>query len=603
MIKRHIDDLKYSDIVSAVDTLDARESTVESFKLAITANVILDTIIPYIKYLCYQEGIHADIYIGDYDNVLQDALSSKGGIYKHSPEMIIVCLKMESMSETLGTNFANSNVEQVNSESSRITGFIDAVLQEFRKRTRAVILLHNFEVPAYPVMGILDYQSHQNHVYAIRQINTMLVNVAAKYESVYIVDVDLLQSRVGYKSYFDQRLWNIGKAPYTREACKEIAKEYVKFIRALKGKNKKCLVLDCDNTLWGGIIGEDGINHIKIGLTHPGSAFREFQQVILNLYSKGVLLAICSKNNENDVLEVLEKHPDMVLRSKHFAAMRINWKGKAENLQDIARELNIGLDSLVFVDDSAFEINMVRQMVPEVSTIELPRDPSLFKDTLSACGLFDTLSISDEDRRRNEMYRSEYERNRAKSTLMAAGIDDYYRYLEMKVKINKVDDFTIPRVSQLTQRTNQFNLTTRRYTEVQIKALAESADSEVLYLQLEDRFGDSGIVGTAILKYHGKEMSIDSFLLSCRVIGRGVEDVLLKVCMDRALKRGYKTMNATYVPTNKNSQVATFYTDHNFINTTIASDAVSFSIDLADVRLSLPSYFKTISVDGKIQEK
>ena len=597
MIKRNIDDLKYSDIV---DAIERQETEGAPFRLAIMSNVTFDTIIPYIKYLCYQESILANTFIGYYDNVFQDAINQESGVYQHTPEMIVVCLKLEAMAGNLIMNFVGLNVERIKDESNRILGFIDSILREIRKHSTAVILLHNFEVPVYPVLGVLDYQAQHHQVSTIRKINADLISVATKYESVYIVDVDLLQSRMGYKNYFDSRLWHIGKAPFTREAYKEIAKEYLRFIRALKGKNKKCLVLDCDNTLWGGIIGEDGINRIRIGATYPGSAFREFQQVILNLYNKGVILAICSKNNEKDVIEVLDKHPDMVLRSKHFAAMRINWKDKAENLKGIARELNIGLDSLVLIDDSAFEINMVRQMLPEVTTIKLPRDPSVFKDLISSCGLFDTLLLSEEDRRRNEMYRAESERNRAMSDFSAAGIEDYYQNLEMKVTIKAADDFAIPRISQLTQRTNQFNLTTKRYSEVQIEELSHLPDYEVLYLQLQDRFGDSGIVGVAILKFEAYTAEIDSFLLSCRVIGRGIEDALLKVCMDIASKRGSKVITGTYLPTEKNSQVENFYKERNFVLTATEGDALHYSYDLTNLLPAFAPYFKSVCVDSPI---
>jgi len=211
------------------------------------------------------------------------------------------------------------------------------------------------------------------------------------------VDLDLMQSYVGYRNFIDTRYWHIGKAPYSREALMLIAKEYMKFARASLGRNRKCLVIDCDNTLWGGIIGEDGIDGIKLGRTYPGSAYLEFQQSILDLYNRGVILAISSKNNKDDILEVLNNHPDMALNEEHFAIIKADWNDKVSNIKEIAEDLNIGLDSMVFVDDSDFETNMVNEYLPEVKVVTLPKDPTVYRDTLNSYGFFDSLVVSEED--------------------------------------------------------------------------------------------------------------------------------------------------------------------------------------------------------------
>src|SRR5208283_1351889 len=247
-----------------------------------------------------------------------------------------------------------------------VANYITSVLNEIRKNTNAMILLNNFEIPVFTSLGICDYQDRNGQVNILRKLNDNLLDIIKNYSGSYIVDMDLLKSTIGYLHFNDNRYWHIGKAPLTVEASKLIAKEYMKFIRALKGTGKKCLVLDCDNTLWGGIIGEDGMHKIEIGNTYPGSAYREFQQAILNLYNRGVMLSICSKNNERDVLDVIESHPDMVLRREHFVSINVNWNDKVKNLMEIATELNIGLASLVFIDDSDFEIECIRKMLPEI---------------------------------------------------------------------------------------------------------------------------------------------------------------------------------------------------------------------------------------------
>ena len=503
---------------------------------------------------------------------------------------------METLAEKLAASFCDMTLEDINEESNKVIGFVDKVLSEIRRNTEAVILLHSFETPVYPSFGILDYQDRFKQVNTFRRINSDLLDVIAKYDSTYVVDIDLLKSTIGYRSFTDNRYWHIGRSPYTREAYKIIAQEYMKFIRALKGKNRKCLVVDCDNTLWGGIVGEDGINKINIGKTYPGSAYREFQQAILNLHNRGIMLAICSKNNDTDVMEVLANHPDMILRKEHFVSMKINWNDKVTNLKEIASELNIGSDSLVLIDDSDFEINMVRKMLPEVTAIKLPNDPSLNRDLLNSSGLFDTLTFSEEDQRRTEMYKAEIGRRKAKREFQAATLEDYYKYLEMEVSIQSVDEFTIPRISQLTQRTNQFNLTTKRYSQSEIRQLSESNDSNVRYLSLKDRFGDSGIVGVTVLKYLGKESLIDTFLLSCRIIGRGVEDILLKDCVDMAVRRACDRIVGLYIPTKKNGQVEQFYANHGFSCIENNSSRAKYSFSLKESFRDLPLYFKSIQI-------
>lgn len=598
MIEQDIEGLKFNEVVKLVESLDGKEGDWTPLKIAFLRNITIDPVVPYIKYLCYQENLRANIYMDDYDNVIQSVMDSHSALYQHSPELIVICLKMETLAEKLAMRFSSMSLAEINEEVSRVIAFVDNVLSEIRKNSKAVILLHNFEIPVYPSFGVLDYQDRFKQVNIFRKINSDLLTVINKYDSAYLVDVDLLQATLGYADFIDNRYWHIGKAPYTREACKVMAKEYIKFIRALRGKNRKCLVLDCDNTLWGGIIGEDGIDKIKIGMTYPGSAYQEFQKAILNLYNRGIMLAICSKNNENDVLEVMEKHPDMVLRKEHFVSMKINWNDKVANLREIAHELNISLDSLVLVDDNEFEIELVKKMLPEVKTVLLPKDSSSYRDLLNRCGLFDTLAFSEEDRRRSEMYRAEKKREEAKTKFQTTTLEEYYKYLEMELSIKKADKFSIPRVSQLTQRTNQFNLTTRRYSEAEIKKLSESRDADVYYVHLKDRFGDSGIVGVAIVKYSGREAFVDTFLLSCRVIGRGIEDVLLKACINAAIKRGCEVIIGLYVPTKKNSQVEGFYESHLFSCLEKNDSGIRYSFSLKKSFPDFPKYFKFIRIDS-----
>jgi FkbH-like protein len=398
---------------------------------------------------------------------------------------------------------------------------------------------------------------------------------------------------VGAKRFYDPRYWHIAKAPYAREALQEIANEAFKYIRPLRGKNKKCLILDCDNILWGGIIGEDGLAGITLGKTHPGSAYYEFQQEIVNLYHRGIILALCSKNNEADVWEVFDQHPDMVLRREHIATAQINWYNKAQNLRQVAEDLNIGLDSIVFMDDSAFEVNLIRQMLPEVEAIHLPEDRVVeYRDILASGGWFDTLTLSEEDRQRGAMYQAEAVRKRllAEST----DLESYYRSLDMVLEIRLANEFSIPRIAQLTQKTNQFNLMTRRYSDADITRLSGSETADVISLRLQDRFGDAGIVGVCILKYEDKTALIDNFLFSCRALGRGVEDAFLVQSLKRAKLRGSQVAIGEYRATAKNDQVKEFYPTQGFRPLAAEDSIQRYEVDLTTFMRNEPTFFKCI---------
>jgi FkbH-like protein len=377
---------------------------------------------------------------------------------------------------------------------------------------------------------------------------------------------------------------------------REIALEDFKYLRALIGKQKKCLVLDCDDVLWGGVIGEEGLAGIKLGQGYPGSPYRELQQEILNLHHRGVILALCSRNNEADVWEVFRSHPDMLLREEDIAASRINWADKPTNLIEIAAELNIGLDSLLFVDDSQAECELVRRALPEIGVLHLPRDSaSGHRQRLATGGWFDAPTISDDDRQRGARYQAEG----ARTTLRAQSFDleSYFESLEMVAEIRRANRLTIPRVAQLTQKTNQFNLTTLRCSEEEVARLAASDRHDVLTLRLADRFGDSGLVGAAVLSFEGTSVVLSAFLLSCRVLGRGVEDAFLVKCLARAKSRGALTAIGEFRPTAKNHLVRDFYRSRGFrpVSGPDGHDGFDrFELDLGAYAGLAPRFFKRI---------
>jgi FkbH-like protein len=586
-------ELSYSQLQEFLNQTDL--SNMPLLRMTILRNIVCEPIESYLRYFGYEIGFNVEVRFGEYDNIFQEAVGGNDRLFDKDTDCVLVFMKLESVSWDLARNFTGFNPERIKDEVERIQDYMMKVLAGIRRQTDAMILWHGFEFSINPSFGIWDSQIENGQMAVIRQLNESLRRMLHESANAYFVDLSLCLARMGALNFYDLRYWHIAQAPFTREALREIALEDFKFIRALKGKNKKCLVLDCDNILWGGIIGEDGLPGIKLGKSYPGSSYYEFQQEIVNFYNRGIIIALCSKNNEQDVWEVFQKHPDMVLKKEHISTAQINWDDKATNLSRIAQALNISLDSIVYMDDSEFEINLISRILPEVEVIHLPQDRAVeHRGVLASCGWFDTLTISSEDKKRGAMYKAE--ENRKKLMVQAKNLDDYYVSLEMEAEIRFADEFLIPRVAQLTQKTNQFNLTTRRYNETDIKHFVEAADSDVICLRLTDKFGDSGMVGICILKYKEGKAIFDTFLLSCRVLGRGAEDVFMVQALKLAKKRGCRLAIGEYYSTRKNEQVKDFYAGQGFKEADTVDPKADrvFHFDLGIKIKSEPSYFKKI---------
>jgi FkbH-like protein len=566
-----------------------RSSQLPPLRWALLSNVTQDPLKPFLKQVSLDTGFDADVWIGGFDTALQDASADDCA----NADVVVVALRLHVLAPALVERFVALSADEVRAETDRALDYLSAVCGAVRERSRAMLLVHNFETPLYPALGVLDHRSAGGQVNTIRRLNLDLVERLSQDANAFVIDLDALRSRLAGDAFVDPRTWHLARVPYTRAAMRALAGEYGRVVRAAKGRNRKCIVLDADGTLWGGIVGDDGPDGVRIGRAFPGSAFYEFQQAVLALRDRGVLLALCSKNDREAVDAVFESRAaDMPLRLEHFAAVRVNWIDKAQNIREIAEELNIGLDSLVFVDDNPHETALVAELLPAVHTILLPDDPVLYRDLIASCDLFDTLTFSDEDRRRSDMYAAE--RQRAE-TAASMSVDDYLRGLQMEVVIDRVDERTVARVAQLTQKTNQFNLTTRRYTDGDIRGFAASADCDVLAVRVRDRLGDSGIVGAAIVRHDGDRSAIDTLLMSCRVLGRGVEDALLVACLLASRRHGGQQVSGEFIATPKNGRVADFYPAHGFAD----DGAGSFRLALADASFAFPSHFKAVVLDGE----
>jgi FkbH-like protein len=577
----------------AADRIDQLNLPDQNLRIALLGNATLDHLNSYLKVACYAAGLRPQIYQAGFDQYTQEILNPTSGLYAFAPDVVICAIHSSRLFPTIHDYPFDLSVAERHSEIDAGLKTLDSLLEVLTSRTPAMVLVHNFVSPQYPVLGILDARDEFGQAAAFAEINTRVAELArTKYKSVYVVDEERIQSRSGKSEATDARTWLTARMPWSESVLSRLSREYLRFIRAAKGLSRKCVVLDLDNTLWGGVVGEDGLAGIQLGAEAPGNAFVAFQRELERLWRRGILLAICSKNNPDDALPVFEHHPEMVLKLSHFAAQRINWQPKSQNIAEIARELNIGLDSLVFLDDNPVERAAVRAALPQVLTPELPTDPAEYRRALlEVAEVFDTLAVTAEDRDRNRLYVEQRARQEAQTAIQAGGssLEDYLADLQIVVDIEPDTEVSLPRIAQLTGKTNQFNLTTRRYTEAEILQ-KKSEGWRVYSARVGDRFGDNGLTGVALVAPSRDTWTIDSLLLSCRVMGRGVETAILAYLVDEARRAGATFLDAEYLPTPKNDVVRNLYRDHGFTQVGSGDTATRWRLNLADSAIQAPPY-------------
>jgi FkbH-like protein len=385
------------------------------------------------------------------------------------------------------------------------------------------------------------------------------------------------------------------RMPFATDSFPSLVAEWLKFIHPLSGVTCKVLAVDLDNTLWGGVVGEVGVERIQVSCEGRGAFYRSLQRVILDLYRRGILLAVCSKNNPDEAISALQNHPGMLLRPEHFAALRINWQDKPRNLREIAAELNIGTDAIALLDDNPVERERVRLEMPEVKVIDLPERVEGFARALRECPFFERLTLSEEDRQHTRFYREQ--RQRAELAHKLGTLEDFYKSLDQEVVIAPVTAETITRVAQLTQKTNQYNVTTRRYTEQQIEDLTSRPGWNVYSVQVKDRFGDNGIVGVMAARIEAEICEIDTFLLSCRVIGRTIETAMLGFLAETSKAEGASFLQGRFIPTKKNAPIRELYPAHAFTAIDSEDGATIWSLNLSKESISCPEWIRLHATD------
>ena len=502
-------------------------------------------------------GIKLDVYQSDYNQISQIAFNNDGPFKNIKLDFILVYIDSKSIDSFIDV----SNQKSPKKNIDNFLNYINSVIVNLNKKTSAEIILANFAQINNLIFGSFEKKIPNSKVWLIDKINTKLNLIP--YNFLHILDINILSSAIGLDNWHDQKLWLMAKIPFDLN-CMPIFSEYVMRIVGNKlGKSKRCLICDLDNTLWGGVIGDDGLDGIRIGNGDPVSeSYLDLQKTIYEIRNRGVALAICSKNNEKNALLPFKKHPEMILKEKHFAIIQANWTDKASNIKHISKSLSLGLESMVFLDDNPVERAQVRQELPEVAVPELPNDPSLYVKTLLSAGYFEAISFSEEDKKRAKSY--EDNSKRLKLLKSSSNMNKFLKDLKMNITFKSFDKLGRARITQLINKSNQFNLTTKRYSENKIENLEKDKNFFTRQIRLEDKYGDNGMICVVICEKQKQNWIIDTWLMSCRVLGRKVESATLDNLIYSAKKYNIKEIIGKYIPSNRNSLVKNHYKDLGF---------------------------------------
>jgi FkbH-like protein len=559
-------------------------------RVAILRSFTIEPVIPLLRAAAFVHGIDLSVHLGGFNAYPQETLDASSSLYTFAPDTAILAVQTRDAAPELWDDYADLSPDKNSASIARVTSNFQCWIEALRRHTSANLIVHSLEPPAIPNLGVLDPQSSPSQSTTIRHINDQLRSICCEHRGVYLLDYGALIARYGISHWHDETKWLTARMPIRASHLIDLAQEWLRFLVPLTGRTAKVLVVDLDNTLWGGVIGEDGINGIRLGSEYPGSAYRALQRTLLDMHRKGILLAVCSKNNLEDAMDAIDNHPGMLLRREHFAAIRINWGDKERNLREIAAELDFGIDALAFLDDNPVERAQVRSALPDVTVIDLPRDPSHYANAVRESPVFERLALSPEDQQRANFYAISRQRSHAAQSFLSK--EDFFRCLEQEADIAAVTSATLARVAQLMQKTNQFNLTTRRYTEQQIAEIAARPGWHIFCLRLRDRYGDHGLVGVAITQAVAESCEIDTFLLSCRVIGRTVETAFLSHLAEHARVLGLKFMRGNFIPTRRNAPAKHFYEQNGFTLESSNGDESRWVLDLQKVRIACPEWVK-----------
>jgi FkbH-like protein len=522
-------------------------------RLAVLGSFTTDSLVQMVELFLWAGGVDAEIYSADYGVFRQEIISPDSGMYAFKPSSVLIC-----------TNWRDLNhFPQLSDDAATAAACVEAeqkqwlaLWQTIHERQDCQIIQNNFDQPAWRQLGNHEMRHAGSMGRFIAEVNRALADCAPAYVTIH--DLDGLSAWIGRRQWGDERFFHHAKLPCAPECLVAYAHSLASVLLAQIGASKKCLVLDLDNTLWGGVIGDDGLAGIHLGQGDTvGEGFLAVQKWARKLRERGVILAVCSKNTDSVAREVFLKHPEMALRLEDISSFVANWNDKAANIRAIAEELNIGLQSIVFLDDNPAERAIVRKLLPEVAVPEVTGDPMDFIDAVERGRYFQMVHLGSEDLKRTDFYRGNARRREIESS--AQSIDDFLKSLDMSAAVGPINEMTLERSAQLINKSNQFNLTTIRRSAAEVEGLMDDPQWMTRTVSLKDRFGDNGLISVLLAKIEGERMDIDTWLMSCRVLKRNVERLLLNEICREARGRGVKRIVGRYIPTPKNGLVKDHY--------------------------------------------
>lgn len=526
-------------------------SSLPTLKVALLGDTATQFLATAIKGIGVDRGYNIDLYEADYNQVERQFMDPTSELFAFNADYVVV---FQSTHKLL-SKYSELPVEKQHDLADERLQFIQFICNSIHGR----IIYFNFPEIDDVVFGSYANKVNSSFTYQIRKLNFELMNLSIQNSNLFICDIAALQNKFGRDVMFDSSVYVSTEMILSIDTVPYVASRTLDIISAAQGKLKKCLILDLDNTVWGGVIGDDGLENIQIG--HGlgiGKAFTEFQEWIKKLKNRGIIIAICSKNNENTAKEPFEKHPDMILRLEDIAVFVANWDNKADNIRQIQSILNIGFDSMVFLDDNPFERNIVRENVPDITVPELPEDPGEYLEYLYSLNLFETISYSNADSERTKQYQVESQRVSLQKSFTNEA--EFLKSLDMISEVRPFDKFNAPRVAQLSQRSNQFNLRTMRYTDADIEQISQNELYQNFSFTLSDKFGENGLICVIIMEKENPEtLFVDSWFMSCRVLKRGMENFTLNTMVKYARENGFKKIIGEYIPTQKNKMVEDHY--------------------------------------------
>jgi FkbH-like protein len=549
--------LGLNEATSLARTLNAMRAqrpspSLSTFRLGLVSNSTTDFLKPLLEASALRYGVSLEISISGFGQVMQEAMDPASNINSAKPDAILLALDYR------GLPFRSTdNSKWPVWDHDAALAELSAIREAFRTHGGTMCLVQTLPAPPELLLGSLDIGTPGTLRASLARFNSLLVpDVTARGDV--LVDVEWLAQCIGLENWYDDRYWYLARLPFAQKALPMYADYVARILGAMRGKSKKCLVLDLDNTLWGGVIGDDGIEGIALNQGDPrGEAFRAVQTAVADLRRRGVVLTVCSKNDEAVARQAFRSHPGMVLKEDDIAVFMANWDDKATNIERIAQQLDLGLDAMVLLDDNPAERALVREALPEVGVPELGSDPSLFGRLIFAAGYFESVAFTADDLARAEQYKGNADRTRLLQT--TRNLDEFLRSLEMRIEFAPFTAMTRKRVTQLINKTNQFNVTTPRYTENQVTTFEGSHDHFTLQISLRDRFGDNGIIAVVVCIVRPMEWEIDTLLMSCRVLNRKVEEAICNRIVQEAKRAGARSVIGKFVPTSRNGIVGDLF--------------------------------------------